>query len=79
MLDVNKVIDPQEADVICPQCEHSVLENLGRLRADPNVTCPACHSIISLDLRQFEARLTEAQNKLNELDTSVPKAIKLNF
>lgn len=79
MLDVNRVIDPKEADVICPQCEHKVLEHMGRLRADPKVTCPACHSQINLDLSQFEARVNEVQDKLHELRESVPKVLKVNF
>ena len=41
-------------DISCPKCQHKVSEQLGRLRADPHVTCPACHSVTNCDLTQLE-------------------------
>jgi hypothetical protein len=46
---------PRVIDVFCPKCQHKVSEGAGRLRADPHVTCPACHSVTIIDLTRLEA------------------------
>ena len=45
---------PRVIDVLCPKCQHKVSEQRERLRADPHVTCPACHAVTSVDLTQLE-------------------------
>lgn len=60
MHDSNRVPGPQEADICCPQCQHKQRETLGRLQADPHVTCPACHTVMRFDLTQREAKVARA-------------------
>jgi hypothetical protein len=45
---------PRTVDVFCPKCQHKVSERPERLRVDPQVTCPACHAVTSVDLTRLE-------------------------
>lgn len=57
MYDSNRAPYRDEAEICCPRCQHKVREHLGRLRADPHVTCPACHTVMRFDLTQQEAKV----------------------
>jgi hypothetical protein len=54
MISTKDGVPPQMIDVFCPKCQHKVSERAERMRADPHVTCPACHSVTSVDLTRLD-------------------------
>jgi ssDNA-binding Zn-finger/Zn-ribbon topoisomerase 1 len=54
MISSKEAVDPRVIDVFCPKCQHKVSEGRERLRADPHVTCPACHFVTSVDLIRLD-------------------------
>jgi hypothetical protein len=55
MISLKEGVVPRVIDVFCPTCQHKVSERPERLRADPHVTCPACHAVASVDLSRLES------------------------
>jgi DNA-directed RNA polymerase subunit RPC12/RpoP len=54
MIPLGVAVVPRTIEIFCPKCQHKVSEGPERLRADPHVTCPACHFVTTVDLAQLD-------------------------
>jgi DNA-directed RNA polymerase subunit RPC12/RpoP len=69
-------LDDASLALPCPKCGHEIQETVGRLKNDPDITCPACSTVISIDSTQLRGGLEQAQESLNELDRTFRDAFK---
>jgi DNA-directed RNA polymerase subunit RPC12/RpoP len=47
----------------CSKCGQKITEKIARLKGNPEVRCPACHSVIRVDAKKFR----EATKPLDDL------------
>jgi len=50
-------LDSHRMTIPCPHCGEAFQENIGRLKQDPQLTCPTCDKTFTVDAHQLRAQL----------------------
>lgn len=69
-------LDDASIGLPCPKCGHEIQETIGRLKNDPDITCPACNTVIGIDAAQLRGGLEEAEESLSDLERTLRNAFK---
>ncbi|KVE50394.1 hypothetical protein WI94_26335 [Burkholderia vietnamiensis] len=62
--------DGQSIDIDCAKCGHQISETIGRLKTDPDLVCPACGQVNTVQaesLREFSERLAKDLDELRRM------------
>lgn len=59
----------------CPSCEQKVTEMIGRLKDDPNITCPMCGAACTFDSIVLAKNVAAAEKAL----TDFRRTLKYSF
>lgn len=78
-MDFRALIDAADLPLVCPHCSHEFSQTGRRLRAQPDVTCPACSGTFAVDLSQVDEAAGSAQHGLQDFERRISKTIKLNL
>jgi predicted RNA-binding Zn-ribbon protein involved in translation (DUF1610 family) len=50
----------------CPQCSQAIPQNLSWLKANNQLTCPACGAVINYNAEEFFRKLDETEEELKK-------------
>jgi DNA-directed RNA polymerase subunit RPC12/RpoP len=70
-------LDNITRDIPCVNCGHQFNESLGRLKNDPNLTCPVCNVVTAVNAEVLLYSIKSAESYLKKLTTS--KTVKMSF
>lgn len=57
----------------CPHCSHELHEKVGRLKADPQITCPSCGRVIDVQAQGLRQGLADAANSIAKFRDQIGK------
>lgn len=69
-------LNSAQIPIQCPQCKHETKQKVGRLRRNPQLTCPRCATSFRIDATKFDKQLRALEN---ELAKALTKTIKLKL
>lgn len=64
-------IDNLLQDITCPGCRKKFSESFGRLKHNPDITCPHCGGLLTIDAEQLARNITPAFKLLAEGQNSI--------
>jgi DNA-directed RNA polymerase subunit RPC12/RpoP len=68
--------DEHALDIPCPHCGNKIQEKIGRLKTDPEITCPACAMSFTIDATEFRSGVAEAEKSLSSFLTGIGRMFK---
>ena len=72
-----KFLDDYELSITCPKCGHKFKEKAGRFNSNPNVTCPSCRQLITIDIKGFNSGVNDIEKIAEEGWVQTPVAFQL--
>ncbi|MGC0155009.1 hypothetical protein ACPRNU_21330 [Chromobacterium vaccinii] len=66
-------IDNHELALPCPGCGKKVEEKIGRLRTNPDISCPSCGASIKIDADELNQGIKAVEKQLDALRASFKK------
>jgi transcription initiation factor IIE alpha subunit len=60
------LLDDKEIRFDCPKCGHKLRESIGWFKANNQVSCPGCGSIITLDTSNLVGELKKVEDALDQ-------------
>lgn len=66
-------IDSHAITIACPSCGKKFDEKIGRLKRDPNLTCPGCQTTITVDAAKLRSGIQSAQKSLDRFGRALQK------
>ena len=60
-------LDDQSLDFPCGKCGKKISEKIGRLKRNPDLTCPACGTVISVNADELRRGINSVQKTLDDL------------
>ncbi|WP_020201886.1 hypothetical protein [Cupriavidus sp. WS] len=69
-------LDGAMLNLACPKCGHQFEETVGRLKDQPDVTCSACGTVITIDLSQLHEASGDIQKELTDLERMLGDSFK---
>jgi len=64
---MTNLFDESSIELTCPHCGHQFSERLGKLKAEPQLTCGSCSGAITIDASGLNATLKEVDQAQAEL------------
>jgi hypothetical protein len=64
---LGQLIDAYELDLECSRCKLNVPRNIGFLRANREMTCPRCASLMLLGISQIRQEMRHIEKQMREL------------
>ncbi len=69
-------VDTKSVQLTCPNCKEKITETIGRLKANPDITCGNCDSAIHVDTTKFGQGIEAAEKMLADLRKTLKKSFK---
>jgi DNA-directed RNA polymerase subunit RPC12/RpoP len=68
--------DSTNIELTCPKCSHKFKQRIGRLKNNPNITCPGCAALILIDANVLRQGIKSAGKSLDDLTRDIGKLFK---
>ena len=65
-----------QLQIPCPNCQQKIPETIGRLKANPDITCSGCGSAIHVDTTKFGQGIESTEKMLADLRKTLKKGFK---
>ncbi|MGS1115998.1 hypothetical protein [Castellaniella sp. UC4442_H9] len=69
-------LDSHIIEIPCEACGHKLRESIGRLKHDPEITCPSCGVVTKIEASGLRKGVAEAQKGMADLQRSIKKLFK---
>ncbi len=63
-------------EINCQSCGKKIAEKLGRLQRDPQLTCPHCKGVTTVDAAKLRAVIQTLQKSLDDLGRNLRRTFK---
>lgn len=73
---MNLDVDDQSLDIPCGKCGKKISEKIGRLKHNPDLTCPACGTVISVNADDLRRGMNSVQEALDDLRSKLKGMFK---
>ena len=50
-----RFLDDYDLPITCPKCRNKFSEKVRRLNSNPNIACPSCGCLITIDMKDFNS------------------------
>lgn len=69
-------LNSAQIPIECPQCQHQTQQTIGRLRRNPQITCPRCSSAFRIDATDLDKKIRSIER---EIAKTLQKTIKFKL
>lgn len=69
-------LDSHIIEIPCETCGQKLSETIGRLKHDPELTCPNCGTIIKIEAAGLRKGVSEAEKTMADFERDIKKLFK---
>ena len=59
--------DDSPIELTCPSCGHKFKERIGKLNTNPQLPCPACQSVITIEANSLNTAVKQVDKSMADL------------
>lgn len=67
------VVDNARIELACPHCRHKIPETIGKLKGNPQLTCPSCRKSFLVDANQLRTAAQKVEKAMAEIQRSLQR------
>lgn len=70
---MSSLFDESPIELTCPHCSHKFSELIGKLKANPELTCGSCNGAIQISADGLNSALGEVDDSLADLGKAIER------
>lgn len=70
---MKSMLDSQAIAIPCPNCGHKLSQTIGKLKTNPELTCPKCSNRFKVDATDMRREVAKVEKSLADLQRTLGK------